>query len=223
MNPGLILLIDRPLAGNGSHGEPCKAVPGHPVAWSPAGSSSVAERGVRQMTWHLQNVGPAMKVKRILRLTRLMPIRCPLSRACEHAYPCSGRGIALRCPEGVPEARHRHARKGHRPPSIYWAGCGWTDPARSPTRACKQALPGSGCADVTWPRMRRGGADFAVEGLNEAIHRLGPPEVLNTEHGRAIDSSGPTPPRAGNRPAQRATQDSRKSAQVSESSSGSAS
>ncbi len=29
------------------------------------------------MTWHLQNVGPAMKVKRILRLTRLMPIRCP--------------------------------------------------------------------------------------------------------------------------------------------------
>ena len=92
--------------------------------------------------------------------------------------------------------------KGHRPPSIYWAGCGWTDPARSRARACKQALPGSGCADVTWPRMRRGGADFAVEVLNEAIHRLGPPEILNTEHGRAIDSSGPTPPRAGNRPPQ---------------------
>ena len=64
------------------------------------------------MTWHVQNVGPAMKVKRILRLTRLMPIRCPPSRACEHAYPCSRQGIAPQCPQGVPEARHRHAREG---------------------------------------------------------------------------------------------------------------
>ncbi len=33
-------------------------------------------------------------------------------------------------------------------------------------------------------------ADFCVEALNEAVHKFGPPEIMNMEHGRAIGSSG---------------------------------
>ncbi|RWR51075.1 hypothetical protein EOW66_12410 [Sinirhodobacter huangdaonensis] len=33
-------------------------------------------------------------------------------------------------------------------------------------------------------------AEFCVEALNEAIHRFGPPEIVNMEYGRATGSSG---------------------------------
>ena len=33
-------------------------------------------------------------------------------------------------------------------------------------------------------------AEFCLEALNEAIHKFGPPEIMNMEHGRAIGSSG---------------------------------
>ena len=33
-------------------------------------------------------------------------------------------------------------------------------------------------------------ADFFVEAMNEAIHKFGPPEIMNMEHCRATGSSG---------------------------------
>ena len=38
-------------------------------------------------------------------------------------------------------------------------------------------------------------AEFCLEALNEAIHKFGPPEIMNMEHGRATGSSGHATPR----------------------------
>ena len=70
------------------------------------------------------------------------------------------------------------------------------------------------CADITYIPMRHGflylvaimdwhtrkvlawrisntlEADFFVEAMNEAIHKFGPPEIMNMEHCRATGSSG---------------------------------
>ncbi|WP_245190870.1 DDE-type integrase/transposase/recombinase, partial [Jannaschia formosa] len=80
------------------------------------------------------------------------------------------------------------------------AGCGWSGPTRV------------WCADITYLPMRRGflyllaimdwstrkvlawrisntlEADFCVEALNEAIHRFGPPEIMNTDQGAQFTS-----------------------------------
>lgn len=74
------------------------------------------------------------------------------------------------------------------------------------------ALPVSGCSDITYLPMRRGflylvaimdwhtrkvlswrisntlEADFCVEALNEAIHKFGPPEIMNTDQGSQFTS-----------------------------------
>ncbi len=73
-------------------------------------------------------------------------------------------------------------------------------------------LPGSGCADITYLPMRRGflymvaimdwhtrkvlawrisntlDAAFCVDALNEAIHKFGPPEIMNTDQGSQFTS-----------------------------------
>ncbi len=122
--------------------------------------------GVRQMTWPLRNEGRAVNVKRIRRLMRLMPI---------FQKPDTSRPA-----------------KGHKTYPICWAGCG-----------------SSWCADITYLPMRRGlvaimdwftrkvmtwrnsntlEADFSVEALNEAIHRFGPPGIMNTDQGSQFTS-----------------------------------
>ena len=76
---------------------------------------------------------------------------------------------------------------------------------RSPSRACKHALPGSGCADITYIPIRKGflylvaimdwctrkvlawrisntlEADFCVEALNEAIHKFSALEIMKSD------------------------------------------
>ncbi|WP_411351423.1 IS3 family transposase [Leisingera aquaemixtae] len=128
--------------------------------------------GVRQMTWHLRNEGHLVNEKRIRRLMRLMglmPIyqKPNTSKAAKghKTYPYLLRGLRVTRPNQV-----------------------W-------------------CADITYLPMRRGflylvavmdwhtrkvlawrisntlEADFCVEALNEAIHRFGPPEIMNTDQG----------------------------------------
>jgi len=73
-------------------------------------------------------------------------------------------------------------------------------------------LSGNGCADITYLPMRRGflylvaimdwhtrkvlawrisntlEAEFCVDALNEAIHKFGPPEIMNTDQGSQFTS-----------------------------------
>jgi putative transposase len=128
--------------------------------------------GVRQMTWHLQNEGLAVnpkRIRRLMRLMRLMPIyqkpNTSKSAKGHKTYPYLLGGLRVERPNQV-----------------------W-------------------CADITYLPMRRGflylvaimdwftrkvlawrisntlEADFCIEALNEAIHRFGPPEVMNTDQG----------------------------------------
>ena len=133
--------------------------------------------GVRQMTWHLRNEGHLVNEKRIRRLMRLMglmPIyqKPNTSKAAKghKTYPYLLRGLRVERPNQV-----------------------W-------------------CADITYLPMRRGflylvaimdwhtrkvlawrisntlEADFCVEALNEAVHRFGCPEIMNTDQGSQFTS-----------------------------------
>ncbi|MEI4493435.1 IS3 family transposase [Mameliella alba] len=133
--------------------------------------------GVRQMTWHLRNDGHLVNQKRIRRLMRLMglmPIyqKPNTSRQAKghKTYPYLLRGLRVDRPNQV-----------------------W-------------------CSDITYLPMRRGflylvaimdwhtrkvlswrisntlEADFCVEALNEAIHKFGPPEIMNTDQGAQFTS-----------------------------------
>ena len=133
--------------------------------------------GVRQMTWHLQNEGHAVNEKRIRRLMRLMrPM--PICQKPDTSRPAKGHKTYPYLLGGLRVER----------PNQVW------------------------CADITYIPMRRGflylvavidwftrkvpawrisntlEADFCVEALNEAIHRFGPPEIMNTDQGSQLTS-----------------------------------
>jgi putative transposase len=133
--------------------------------------------GVQQMTWHLQNSGHTVNYKRIRRLMRLMRLT-PIYQKPDTSRPA----------------------KGHKT-YPYLLGGLWID---RPNQVW--------CADITYLPMRRGflylvaimdwytrkvlawrisntlEADFCVEALNEAIHKFGSPEIMNTDQGSQFTS-----------------------------------
>ena len=133
--------------------------------------------GVQQMTWHLQNEGHAVNVKRIRRLMRLMRLM-PIYQKPNTSKPAKGHKSYPYLLGGLRVDR----------PGQVW------------------------CADITYLPMRRGflylvaimdwftrkvlawrisntlEADFCVEALNEAVHRFGPPEIMNTDQGSQFTS-----------------------------------
>ena len=128
--------------------------------------------GVRQMTRHLCNEGHAVNDKRIRRLMRLMGLM-PIYQKPNTSRPAKA------------HKRYPYLLAGLRVdrPNQVW------------------------CADITYIPMRRGflylvaimdwhtrkvlawrlsntlEADFCIEALNEAIHRFGAPEIMNTDQG----------------------------------------
>jgi putative transposase len=133
--------------------------------------------GVRQMTWHLRNEGHPVNEKRIRRLMRLMSLM-PIHQRPNTGKAAKGRKVYAYLLRGLRADR----------PNQVW------------------------CADITYLPMRRGflylvaimdwhtrkvlawrisntpEADFCVEALIEAIHRFGPPEIMNTDQGSQFTS-----------------------------------
>lgn len=133
--------------------------------------------GVRQMTWHLRNDGHLVNEKRIRRLMRLMGLM-PIYQKPNTSRPTKGHKIYPYLLRGLRVDR----------PNQVW------------------------CADITYLPMRRGflylvaimdwhtrkvlawrisntlEAGFCVETLNEAIHKFGPPEIMNTDQGSQFTS-----------------------------------
>jgi putative transposase len=133
--------------------------------------------GVQQITWHLRNEGHAVNVKRVRRLMRLMRLM-PIFQKPDTSRPAKGHKTYPYLLGGLRVERRNQA---------------W-------------------CADITYLPMRRGflylvaimdwstrkvlawrisntlEADFCVEALNEAIHRFGPPDIMNTDQGSQFTS-----------------------------------
>ena len=133
--------------------------------------------GVRQMTWHLRNEDHLVNEKRIRRLMRLMGIM-PIYQKPNTSKAAKGHKIYPYLVRGLRVER----------PNQVW------------------------CADITYLPMRRGflylvaimdwhtrkvlawrisntlEAGFCVEALNEAIHKFGPPEIMNTDQGSQFTS-----------------------------------
>ena len=133
--------------------------------------------GVQQMAWHLRNQGHPVNVKRIRRLMRLMALM-PIYQKPNTSKPAKGHKTYPYLLGGLRVER----------PNQVW------------------------CVDITYLPMKRGflyliaimdwrtrkvlawrisntyEAEFCVEALNEAIHRFGPPEIMNADQGSQFTS-----------------------------------
>ena len=134
--------------------------------------------GVRQMTWHLRNEQHLVNEKRIRRLMRLMGLM-PIYQKPNTSKAAKGHKIYPYLLRGLRVDR----------PNQVW------------------------CADITYLPMRRGflylvaimdwhtrkvlawrisntlEADFCVDALDEAIHKFGPPDIMNTDSHMMVTSS----------------------------------
>jgi putative transposase len=133
--------------------------------------------GVRQMTWHLRNEDHLVNEKRIRRLMRLMGLM-PIYQKPNTSKAAKGHKIYPYLLRGLRVDR----------PNQVW------------------------CADITYLPMRRGflylvaimdwhtrkvlawrisntlEAEFCVDALNEAIHKFGLPQIMNTDQGSQFTS-----------------------------------
>jgi putative transposase len=133
--------------------------------------------GVRQMTWHLLHEDHLVSEKRIRRLMRLMGLM-PIYQKPNNSKAAKGHKIYPYLPQGLRVDRPNQVR----------------------------------CADITYLPMRRGflylvaimdwhtrkvlawrisntlEAEFCVEALKEAIHKFGPPDIMNTDQGSQFTS-----------------------------------
>lgn len=133
--------------------------------------------GVQQMTWHLQNEGWLVNVKRVRRLMRLMglmPIyqkpNTSLAAKGHKTYPYLLRGVHIDRPNQVwcTDITYLPMRRGF----LYLVAImDW---------ATRKVL--------AWRISNTYEAEFCVEAFNEAVHRFGAPEIMNSDQGSQFTS-----------------------------------
>lgn len=133
--------------------------------------------GVQQMTWHLQNEGCRVDVKRVRRLMRLMglmPIyqkpNTSLAAKGHKTYPYLLRGLHIDRPNQAwcTDITYLPMRRGF----LYLVAImDW---------ATRKVL--------AWRISNTYEAEFCVEAFNEAVHRFGAPEIMNSDQGSQFTS-----------------------------------
>nr|WP_264212261.1 IS3 family transposase [Leisingera thetidis] len=133
--------------------------------------------GVRQMTWHLRNEGHLVNEKRIRRLMRVMGLmsiyqKPNTSKAAKghKTYPYLLRGLRVGRPNQV------------------WAADITYLPMRKGFLYLVAIIDWHTRKVLAWRISNTLEADFCVEALNEAIHKFGPPEIMNTDQGSQFTS-----------------------------------
>ena len=133
--------------------------------------------GVRQMTWHLRNEGHLVNEKRIRRLMRLMSLmpiyqKPNTSKAAKghKTYPYLLRGLRVDRPNQV------------------WAADITYLPMRRGFLYLVAIMDWFTRKVLAWRISNTLEADFCVEALNEAAHKFGPHEIMNTDQGSQFTS-----------------------------------
>ena len=133
--------------------------------------------GVRQMTWHLRNEGHRVNEKRIRRLMRLMGLM-PIYQKPNTSKPTKGHKI-------YPYLL-RNLRVDH--PNQVWAADITYLPMRRGFLYLVAIMDWHTRKVLAWRISNTLEAEFCVEALNEAIHRFGPPLIMNTDQGSQFTS-----------------------------------
>jgi len=133
--------------------------------------------GVRQMTWHLRNDGNAVNEKRIRRLMRLMGLM-PIYQKPNTSRPSKGHKTYPYLLKGLRVER----------PSQVWASDITYLPMRRGFLYLVAIMDWQTRKVLSWRLSNTLEADFCVEALNEAIHKFGPPEIMNTDQGSQFTS-----------------------------------
>lgn len=128
--------------------------------------------GVQQMTWHLQGEGHMVNVKRIRRLRRLMNLM-PIYQKPDTSAPAKGHKTYPYLLRGL---------RIDRPNQVWCADITYI-PMRRGFLYLVAIMDWSTRKVLSWRLSNTMEADFCVEALNEAIHRFGAPEIMNTDQG----------------------------------------
>jgi putative transposase len=142
------------------------------------------------MTWHLQNEGHPVNEKRIRRLMRLMRLM-PIYQKPNTSKPAKGHktypyllgGLRIDRPNQVwcSDITYIPMRKGF----LYLVAI------RCPAAVCLQTARGMDWFTrkvLAWRISNTLEADFCLEALNAAIHKFGPPEIMNADQGSQFTS-----------------------------------
>lgn len=133
--------------------------------------------GVQQMTWHLRNEGHPVNVKRIRRLMRLMRLM-PIFQKPDTSRPAKGHKTYPYLLRGL---------RIDRPNQVWCADITYI-PMRRGFLYLVAIMDWSTRTVLSWRLSNTMEADFCVEALNEAIHRFGAPEIMNTDQGSQFTS-----------------------------------
>ncbi len=133
--------------------------------------------GVRQMTWHLRNEGHLVNEKRIRRLIRLMGLM-PIYQKPNTSRPAKGHKIWPYLLKGLRVGR----------PNQVWAADITYLPMRRGFLYLVAIMDWFTRKVLAWRISNTLEVDFCVEALNEALHKFGTPEIMNTDQGSQFTS-----------------------------------
>lgn len=133
--------------------------------------------GVRQMTWHLRNDGHLVNEKRIRRLMRLMGLM-PIYQKPNTSKAAKGRKIYPYLLRGL---------RVDRPNQVWCADITYL-PMRRGFLYLVAVMDWHTCKVLAWRISNTLEAEFCVDALREAIHKFGPPEIMNADQGSQFTS-----------------------------------